>query len=699
MAKSKPTLRSRKTSRKDRPTVTSSVAAGRECAPLRSSTQVTPTRFLRRRVNGRFTAQDPPPSFTFYQYTPLNKDSDEIRLLTLHEGDFTAGVQVSIHTVPLTPENPPIYEALSYVWGSTENLTDIKVGNDCLAVTRNLANALPYLRYKDKPRTLWIDAICVNQQDSKERGHQVKRMADLYRLADRVVVWLGPEKNHSGWGMRILDQLSSQIEVDKSTRGMKPASKEAEPHWSDDRIIVPYSYGELLAINEVLSRPWFERLWIQQEIRCANRNAIILCGGDMIAWQSLGRATFCLTRKMLSRRSLNEDLTGLLDRVHMVSSLADGIQEYTLREIMYNTRHCTCFDPRDRIYAVLSLLREYDKAIGIEIDYKKRTSQVYQDLALRYIAHHELLHPLTSSGLRDKPSDMPTWVPDWTFVNISWGLASGNSVSKVSYRGADILSVTGTLVATVQHAERRKRFKDTKSMIPEIRRIAPYQVLRRSYVGGGSLLAAYCCTICASDFCDMHLPPRRDRPQFRQSKDFLSAVLQPAENQIPDHSPGTEAYNFLIAENFYSAERSFVETREGYIGLAPQTAQPGDQVCILLGCDKPMLLRPASNFQYQVIGECYIHGLMQGEALLGPLPGYYQVVEIWEERYSGFCHGFLDHQTGKAQYRDPRFEAPLENDDGDQYRAWKHPDGSCSRRLTAKMLEKRGVSLQTFDLI
>lgn len=699
MAKSKPTLRSRKKSREDRPAVTSSVAAGRKCAPLRISTQVTPTRVLRRRVNGRFAVPDLLPSYTPYQYTPLNEELNEVRLLTLHEGDFTAGVQVSIHTVPLMPENPPIYEALSYVWGSTENLTDIKVGNDCLAVTRNLAKALPYLRYKDKPRTLWIDAICVNQQDLKERGHQVKNMADLYRLANRVIVWLGPEKNHSDRGMRTLDRLSSQLEVDESTCEMKPASKEAEPHWSDDRRIFPCSYGELLAINEVLSRPWFERLWIQQEIRCANRNAIILCGWDMIAWQSLGRAIscrglFCLKHKILSGRPLTK-------RAQLINSLVSDVKEFTLPEIMRDTAHCKCFDPRDRIYSVLSLLTEDHKALGIVIDYKKTTSQVYQDAALRYIDHHKQLDMLTSSGLRDKPSDMPTWVPDWTIKTfLPWGVASGNSVIEVSYRGGGVLSVTGTRVATVQHAERMKKDKGTEGLIREIRRVAPDNILRRSYVAGDSLLAAYCHTICASEFRDMHMPPRRDLPQFQQSKEFLFAILQRAEKRIPDyHSPGTEGKKFLSAAKFYCAERSFIETREDYIGLAPRIAQPGDQVCILLGCNKPMLLRPASDFQYQVIGACYIHGLMRGEALLGPLPGYYQVTRIWEERYRAYFPGFLNHQTGKGQYIDSRFEAPLENADGDQFHEWEHPDGSRSRLLTAKMLEKRGVSFQTFDLI
>lgn len=637
---------------------------------------------------------------TPYQYSPLDDDLNEIRLLTLHGGDFTANIQISIQTTLLSPENPPIYEALSYVWGSTKNLIDIRIGNDCLAVTRNLAKALPYLRYKDKPRILWIDAICVNQQDLKERGHQVKRMADLYTLADRVVVWLGPEKNDSGWGMRILDQLGSQITVDFRTCEMKPASKESEPHWSDDHQELPYGDGELLAVNEVLSCPWFERLWVQQEIRLANHNALFMCGLDMIAWQSLRQAIFCLHSKEFSPWPISSSVSGLRDRLSFIEALTEDRKYFYLGEIMRMTLNCKCFDPRDRIYAVLSLLEDKLQFAGIEIDYNKTTSQVYQDIALRYITHYKSLNVLGTSGLMDKPSGIPTWVPDWTVANpLTYGFASGFSVSEVRHRGVGVLGVTGTCLTTIQHAERIKDYNHVDTSIFEIQRLAPHDILRRSYLGGGSLLDAFCHSICADVFADRYLPPRKDLPQFEQSKEFLSAILQPAKDRIPDTSLGTEANKFLVASRSFCEQRSFIETREGYIGLAPRIAQPGDQVCVLLGCRMPLLLRPAPNLQYQVIGACYIHGMMQGEAFLGPIPNHYQVVIIFEDRLGGFFKGFLNHQNGKTQYTDPRFEAPIEADDTEVVLFQEHSDGSRSRCLTAKILEKRGVKLQNFDLI
>lgn len=122
-------------------------------------------------------------------------------LLTLLLSSFSLELQITLRTERLTIDHIPRSEALSYVWGSTENPSSLIVqtstGRKVIAITQNLAQALQYLRREDKDRVLWIDAICVNQADLIERGGQVNRMADVYELASRVVVWLGEEKDSS----------------------------------------------------------------------------------------------------------------------------------------------------------------------------------------------------------------------------------------------------------------------------------------------------------------------------------------------------------------------------------------------------------------------------------------------------------------------------------------------------------------------
>ena len=114
-------------------------------------------------------------------------------------------------------DGPPACEALSYAWGFTDDPVRISVldgGSHLLPITQNLDCALRHLRYKDKPRVLWVNAICINQSDLTERGHQVERMADVFRLADRVVAFLGPEVDDSTNAIRLVKELSSKMEVD-----------------------------------------------------------------------------------------------------------------------------------------------------------------------------------------------------------------------------------------------------------------------------------------------------------------------------------------------------------------------------------------------------------------------------------------------------------------------------------------------------
>jgi hypothetical protein len=154
----------------------------------------------------------------------------EIRLLTLLPEAFPSEIHILLDETPFIAQNMPTCEALSYTWGSPEDPISIKVGtsedNNLLLVTQNLAAALKYFRLKDKARVLWIDAICVNQENLKERSHQVQRMGDIYK-AERVVVWLGPEWGRCSLAIKLLRELALVIEVNWFTYAWKPVSNDA----------------------------------------------------------------------------------------------------------------------------------------------------------------------------------------------------------------------------------------------------------------------------------------------------------------------------------------------------------------------------------------------------------------------------------------------------------------------------------------
>ncbi|PMD38060.1 hypothetical protein L207DRAFT_431857, partial [Hyaloscypha variabilis F] len=111
------------------------------------------------------------------------------RLLDLHPGRSEEGVMCKLRVADL--ETLPVYEALSYVWGDPNALTHIKVNGTTLHVTANLNAALRRLRHSSTMRCLWVDALCINQQDVLEKQQQIALMRDIYASATAVAMWLG----------------------------------------------------------------------------------------------------------------------------------------------------------------------------------------------------------------------------------------------------------------------------------------------------------------------------------------------------------------------------------------------------------------------------------------------------------------------------------------------------------------------------
>jgi hypothetical protein len=126
-----------------------------------------------------------------YIYDPLDLAQPTIRLARLLRGE-SDDIQCEIFQAWLNrPEDLIPYEALSYTWGSTHLTDNVNINGSNLAVTQNLYLALEYLRFKDEDRILWIDGLCIDQKNDKEKGHQVQQMGNIYHRSERVIMWLG----------------------------------------------------------------------------------------------------------------------------------------------------------------------------------------------------------------------------------------------------------------------------------------------------------------------------------------------------------------------------------------------------------------------------------------------------------------------------------------------------------------------------
>ncbi|KAL8290971.1 hypothetical protein RB600_006443 [Gaeumannomyces tritici] len=326
-----------------------------------------------------------------YCYPPL-PEHGSIRLLRLmpHK-DKEAPIRCQLFEYPLQEPGQGIhlYEALSYVWGSEENKQPVFVqsndktegssatpstGNDRhLLVTANLHEALSHVRDRLLERVMWTDAVCINQEDDGEKGRQVQSMAKIYANASRVIVWLGKAANGS-------DQAFEALRRAAGASG-------------DERAPPTINEPTQQAILTLLERPWFERIWVLQEVAAA-RYVLIKCGSSVV-----DGTTFCLglnaskppyhTRPAL--RDLIPPMTRLirdaaarpqcatrLPETNLPSSFSLNIRPLTALVDMFHTRKAT--KPLDKVYALLGMSSDDPGTAGLSADYTESWAEVFRKL-------------------------------------------------------------------------------------------------------------------------------------------------------------------------------------------------------------------------------------------------------------------------------------------------------------------------------
>ncbi|KAM6505437.1 hypothetical protein FSOLCH5_014654 [Fusarium solani] len=158
----------------------------------------------------------PPKTVSSNIYNPTHNDtpthqpiahSDEFRVLILEPGSGTEEVRCRLRNVRKSWRTR--YHALSYVWGDETVRDTILLGGRRTSVTTNLHSALVHLRDPKYPRMLWVDALCINQDDLKERQEQVKKMNLIYSAARKVIIWLGPETQETQGSFSMMKKAST----------------------------------------------------------------------------------------------------------------------------------------------------------------------------------------------------------------------------------------------------------------------------------------------------------------------------------------------------------------------------------------------------------------------------------------------------------------------------------------------------------
>jgi ankyrin repeat protein len=294
------------------------------------------------------------PALEIYQYTSLRSGDSAFRLLKLLK---YRGHELECELFPQSLSNNEYvsYEALSYVWGSTELVECIILNQKRHWITDNLYSALQCLRLHDRDRYLWIDAICIDQVNKEEQGSQVQQMGKIFSSAEGVLFWLGKATLEI---TSLMDTLNQHIRTGADCQlGQLTLD---DDHRDKCRT----------GLRQLLRRQWFTRVWILQEV--ANARKATVCSGT---WSIPAEVFVCAPSAIREEPEPHcQPILEIMPKPSRSGSWWDKKRDlYTLLRRFPASK---ATDERDKIYALLSMSSNPSDNQSIDIDYQKPTHEV-----------------------------------------------------------------------------------------------------------------------------------------------------------------------------------------------------------------------------------------------------------------------------------------------------------------------------------
>lgn len=583
-----------------------------------------------------------------FRHTPLNGPW-QIRLVHLLPGQRSDKIACEIRAVSRNDVEKK-YSAVSYTWGGSTKECTILLNGSTFHVTKNLYSFLHNGRHNERTYIYWIDAICINQSDTEERNSQVGEMKSVYENADQVLVWLGPAADDSHLAMDKLRNVAKTFkELAKNKRNDETHEGFVRRFYVDcgdeaNSWILgppPFDPKPWVALRRLLNRPWWTRLWVVQECS-TERDTIFTCGSQWLRWIDLQLAIVAIYSFAFKYdyEALNDLPTWRAGRLRdFQTSRSVGGEELHLINLLEVLRRCDCTDPRDKVYAVIGLATNIPRSSDLPVDYNKSWQEVYTDVARYSIMTSPYGHKLDILGYRSETSEadesLPSWVPDWRSRRVGRpfvkklqaepGLGGGHESIGKAYSASggsldfiprdigehdmiriieDELQVKGFRIDIIEGFHSLDYLWGDDSCDTPEKRFRAILNGPSHYFTGETLRDAFLRTIVADVKLDYGRPTARGYAMTWPPEDYQYIT----EAQLV---PYTDRISSLIHT---CKERSLVNTRDGMIGLVPQSAQKGDEIYLLFGGQVFYVLRLVRD-HYRLVGECYIHGLMNGEAL------------------------------------------------------------------------------------
>ncbi|KIW00951.1 uncharacterized protein PV09_07477 [Verruconis gallopava] len=629
----------------------------------------------------------------------LNNARKQIRLLEILPGEPQEWISINILTVSLASASQRQYTALSYAWGEREYSAHLTVAGDkVFSVSRHVESALKKLRYRDRHRLVWIDALSICQSDPEERGRQVLLMRDIYTGAQEVIVWLG-ESDHSGSrAFQLLTDFGSLPAVRLLDNTIAESRNEQERAWIDSYNRISLCQTDVLALVHFFANSWFNRVWILQEAALPKpENIVFMSSSSSLSWFVLEKAINALVTKGVASESPKENLEALFHGIHRANVVLSA-KKQTAIGLFHLGQASECTDPKDKVYGMLGLMEVVEGDLKITPDYGNSLSEVYRDLVWKMICHQKRADILANFELAQTVSEESTWaspVPRRT-VGMLRDAADGWTRSEARLLAPGVLRVAGVCVGTVKNAT---PFPQTISRAVELFAHEVTKNLstcgtqgRRPEDNNSAEFEAYCTTIVAglvAEACSQ--PNALPLQNVVDCVNYYLRVLCTGDQQADEpllRSLKQFSFAFLNA----CEGRTFITTSDGHMGLGPPEARRGDDIVVVLGCRQHLVARKVPG-GYRLVGECYIYGFQHGEGLFGELPSG------WRRKIgkNQILHQYVNDATGETTEIDPRLRRLVRRES--QLRLKWIGTAPHYPLLTAKHLQKHGVQIVKFDLI
>ncbi|KAK3314536.1 ankyrin repeat-containing domain protein [Apodospora peruviana] len=385
---------------------------------------------------------------TVFQHSPIDLSTDAIRLVRLLRGSGGDPIKCEVFETHLHRIQGIPYEALSYTWGDSPVAIDITICGRKATIRDNLNTALCCLRYSDRDRILWIDALCIDQDSHEEKAHQVGQMRAIYENAENVQIWLGRSSEDVDLLMELMNQL------DKRARRRKEYRRNSPDAWLNEWPVLLNELGGLGsdfnirrrdALFELLNRPLFRRVWIIHEVFSA-KAATITCG-----WNSVPTRTFILMPRLME-----------VDTDPHVQAVLDIMPGY-LRETSWRSVSPSlsillkkfaglsrATDPRDNIYALLGISSDAGSDGFPVPDYSPAVTMRH---AIQKTMSY-LIFPESSTGVGRRPvCEMPDWnlaqlvggdLDNLAGMVLEWALMHGKSETAIEILKMPTFDVNGS---------------------------------------------------------------------------------------------------------------------------------------------------------------------------------------------------------------------------------------------------------------